>query len=152
MLAMVKYVDFVKAKKGACPFCDPKDRIILERPHAFVTYNIAPTHKHHSMVIPRRHIVSIRELSPEETLDIASLISEGMTLLHKLGYTFVSLLMRDGLHPGKSIEHLHYHLIPQTDFRPEPDPVQARLNDKRDVMTPEQIAETLRDYENAKKS
>ena len=59
--------------------------------------------------------------------------------------------MRDGKHPGKSMEHLHFHLIPNCDFRFEPDIERAKREDKRDVLTPEQIAETLRDYENAKK-
>jgi len=152
MRPMVKYVDFVKDKKGVCPFCDPKDRIILERPHAFATYNIAPVHKHQIMVIPYRHIQTVRELTPEEWSDINELMTEGIALIHKLGYEFTALMMRDGKHPGKSMEHLHFHLIPNCDFRFEPDIERAKREDKRDVLTPEQIAETLRDYENAKKS
>jgi diadenosine tetraphosphate (Ap4A) HIT family hydrolase len=128
--------------------------MILERPSAFLTYNIAPVHSHQTMVVPKRHLTSLCELSKEELEDIQELVTEGMTLLYKLGYTFVSLLLRDGTHAGKSVEHLHYHLTPETDYFPETDPqriAESRRNDPRDIMTPEAIAATLRDYERVKK-
>lgn len=145
----MKYRDFIKTKKS-CSFCVPKDRIILERAHAFVICNIAPIHRDQIMVIPKRHLMTVAELSNEEWVDIAELISEGISLIKKLGYTFASILARDGLHPGKSMEHLHFHLIPDTDLTVEPDPERAKREDKRDVLTLEEIEKTIADYERAK--
>jgi len=126
--------------------------MILERPHAFLTYNIAPAHPHHLLIVPKRHTITIRECSPEESAQMNALVTEGTTLLHKLGYACAALLLRDGPHPGKTIEHLHYHLIPNTEMRPVPDAEKAKREDPRVMLTPEEIAKTLADFEQAKHS
>ncbi len=146
------YRDLLEDKNRPCPFCDPKDRIILERETAFMTYNLAPFCRHHAMVMPKRHIEHVRDFSDAEWRDMNTLITEGTGLLYRLGYTFVSIFMRDGKHPGKSVEHIHCHLVPDMDFRPEHDIARAKREDHREVLTPEQIAKTLADFARAKNS
>ena len=98
-----------------CPFCTPQQqtRSILESRLSFLTYNIAPYHAHHLLVIPKRHYEHILDLTQAEQRDVLGLIDRGMKLLQALGYPDITLLLREGEHSGKSVKHLHYHLIPK---------------------------------------
>ena len=116
-----------------CPFCDNKDRIIFENKEAFITYAKAPYAQYHILVIPKRHIDSFLELTKSEDAHIIMLLRKGVKLLHTLGYKNCSILVRDGKDSGKSIKHLHYHIIPN-----------HRIGDldihgeKRKVLTPQE--------------
>lgn len=95
-----------------CPFCEGEDRIFIDRKSAFLTYAKAPYHPDHLLVIPKRHVVSLFDLTEEEDMDIDELIELGSSLLKKLDYINFSILVREGTNVNKSIPHLHYHLIP----------------------------------------
>jgi histidine triad (HIT) family protein len=99
-----------------CPFCKPVQKAILAKNSAFLTYALAPYHPYHLLILPKRHIVSFLKLNKSEQKDIDMLIRLGITKLHKLGMHNISVLVRDGSLRGvnKSITHLHYHLIPNT--------------------------------------
>jgi diadenosine tetraphosphate (Ap4A) HIT family hydrolase len=97
-----------------CPFCDlTLNEKILENETAFLTYAIAPYHADHLLVCTKRHVEHILDLSPEEVRDIDDLQKRGFTALKKMNYKNVSLLVRDGDDIGKSVKHIHYHLIPE---------------------------------------
>ena len=105
------YVDFLKDIK-ACPFCEPiANHIIKKVGNAFLTYSLAPYHKHHLLVVPTRHIVGFHELDSTEINSINELLSEAVRLLMLLGYKDYTILTRSGERIGKSVEHLHYHII-----------------------------------------
>lgn len=95
-----------------CPFCATSHRIITENEYAFLTYAIAPYRPDHLLVIPKQHIEHVLELSPEVTNDLDALQRAGLRILNKLGHENVTLLVREGMGAGKSIPHLHYHLVP----------------------------------------
>ena len=108
----MKYHDFLKEMDG-CPFCGPKNqKIIKENDTAYLTYSLAPYHPDHLLVCPKRHAEHLLELTPEEIKDIDALQKEGLAALEKLGYSDVTIMVREGLHSGKSVPHSHYHLIP----------------------------------------
>ena len=147
MMSTMLYRDLLKERgEETCPFCDPKDRIITERETAYITYCLAPFCRHHALVIPKRHVLHVHEFTKEEWRDLSALISEGTQMLYALDHGFISVLMRDGRHPGKSVEHLHYHLAPDIDLRPESDIERSEREDRREILTKEQIAETLADF------
>lgn len=129
-----------------CTFCTPTDRIITENEQAFVTYSLAALCKHHILVVPKRHVVSVRELSQKESSAVDELIKESIASLEKLGHGFTMVCMRDGPHPGKSIEHLHYHLIPEMDIRPEFNIDITKKGDVRVILTKDEIDATLADF------
>jgi diadenosine tetraphosphate (Ap4A) HIT family hydrolase len=114
------YKEFLKARirqyKGRfCPFCaEARWKIIQKNSRSFITYSLAPYHKHHLLVISDRHAVSFLELSTAETRDIERMLSLGVRLLHACGYKDCLILVHDGKSSGKSVEHLHYHVIPNT--------------------------------------
>lgn len=108
------YDDFLKARAGtSCPFCAHEhNRIITENTHAFLTYALAPYHKHHLLVVPKRHVELILNLTLEEVTDMESLQEQGMRILKKLGYRNLTILEREGDNAAKSVPHLHTHIIP----------------------------------------
>lgn len=109
----MKYTDYIDALPlGSCPFCASDDRKLIENKTAYVTYALAPYHKHHLLIIPKDHRKSFLHLSPEEHIDIQDLAEKSSRLLRFLGYEDFTLMVREGMGNTKSVEHLHYHFIP----------------------------------------
>lgn len=50
----------------------------------------------------------------EEWGDVWDLVQKSSRILRYLGYEDFSLMVREGKSGAKSVEHLHYHLIPNT--------------------------------------
>ena len=105
------YTAYLK-KLTICPFCDGADRQIIKQKSAYLTYAKAPYAPYHLLVVPKRHTQSFLSLTKTENADIAKLLHAGVQILHKLGIKNCSILVRDGMGAGKSIKHLHYHIIP----------------------------------------
>ena len=108
----MKYLTYLKNLK-VCPFCeDIKGKILLENDGAYLTYSLAPYHKYHLLVIPKRHVENLAELTWEEHVCLTALFVTGVKTLGKLGHNDCTLLTRDSGSLGKSIKHLHGHIIP----------------------------------------
>ncbi len=107
------YTDFL-SKMTQCPFCNEiGNRPVVERKHAMLTYALAPYHKHHLLVVPHRHVLSIDDLAKEEESEIEELQRVGLNLLRKLGYENITLMVREGkVQENKSIAHTHFHIVP----------------------------------------
>lgn len=146
-----KYLDFLKkqeAAAGPCPFCNIKPELkIAQNELAYLTPALAPYHKDHLLIIPKRHIKHIFDVNAEEHIAIRVLEQHAWDLLKSLGYTGVSLIVREGKSSGGTVEHLHYHAIPDTRLG------NMDINgDERVVLTPtEHVAETARLAEAYKK-
>lgn len=130
----MKYLELLKTERG-CPFCNiSEEHTIIKNENATLTYSLAPYHPDHLLIVPNRHIEEILAVSPEELHDIDALQKKALELLHKLGYKNISILVREGEKTGRTIPHLHYHVIPDT--------VLGDLNHKgseRDILTEEEI-------------
>jgi histidine triad (HIT) family protein len=108
------YKDFLR-EITSCPFCEPVfNRIIQEEQDAFLTYSIAPYHKHHLLVIPKDHIEHFQDLTTEVTQSVEKLLHIWVNLLRSLGYEDYTILVRNWENVRKSIRHLHYHIVPAT--------------------------------------
>jgi diadenosine tetraphosphate (Ap4A) HIT family hydrolase len=133
------YKDY-RAQLTACPFCSPsrEQEKIIANEQAYLTYSLAPYTAHHLLIIPRRHVTTVFDLSKEEHDAIEKLIEQGSALTKKLGHENFSILVREGHNGAKSIEHLHYHIVPD-----------IRIGDldhagkERKVMNKDQIAALL---------
>lgn len=136
----MKYEDFlVSEAKRPCPFCAVKaEEIVSENKTAYLTYALAPYHPDHLLVVPKRHIEHILEITPEEWTDVDILQDKGWALLQKLGYKSVSFLVREGDHSGRTVTHIHFHVIPE-----------VRLGDldhngeERKILEPAEITELV---------
>ncbi|MDR0369118.1 MAG: HIT family protein [Candidatus Peribacteria bacterium] len=98
-----------------CPFCSlSKQEIIEESKHFLVIPARAPYSKDHLLIIPKRHIVLLQEMRSTEMKELLKLIeywSDSLASHHE----GTSILLRNGQINGtlgKSVNHLHVHLIP----------------------------------------
>ena len=130
--------EFLKIPRP-CPFCNPqKEDIILENDTAYLTYSLAPYHKDHLLVVSKRHIEEILDLTNIEVTNIYELVRKSLVALKKNNYEDISILVRDGGNKMKTVAHLHYNIIPIT-----------RLGDidhkgsERKILTKEEITETV---------
>ena len=110
------YQDYLlKVLKDECPFCDINKHYIIEKwKHFTVLLSRAPYTLDHILIVPNRHLIRMWEITPEERWTLVPLIEKWMRKLEKL-HKEVNLLLRDGVAHwliGKSINHLHFHLIP----------------------------------------
>ncbi|MDX9826218.1 MAG: HIT domain-containing protein [Spirochaetia bacterium] len=113
---------YLKSKKPQnCILCaivagsDEVDRLIVyENIHVIVSLNLYPYNPGHLLLIPRRHITDLRQLSAEETSAMDGLTKLCLDHLDRLykpaGY---NIGYNQGLAAGGSIEHLHLHIIPR---------------------------------------
>lgn len=108
----MKYNDYLNTITN-CNFCDLKsNQIIKKKDKAFLTNALAPYCKHHLLVVPYRHVEEFGDLNDEEKSDIDTLLNSGIKSLKLLGHNGCNILLRNGDNIGKTIKHLHYHLIP----------------------------------------
>ncbi len=118
----MKYNDWLKNKnRGVCPFCClTNEEIIKNNKNADIILSRAPYTKNHLLVIPKKHVMKMSQLSQGEKDDLDALVFGGLKNLHKK-YANVSVIYREGSlrGVGKSINHAHFHLIPNLKVGPK---------------------------------
>ncbi len=107
-------------------FCTPQiyENAFFETDQFLAVYNARPIIRGHSLIIPKRHVTRITELSAEELAEFRKMLE---LLLPKLLKAFdadsYNLSINAGEHAGMVINHLHVHVIP----RGAGDPMQGKL-------------------------
>jgi diadenosine tetraphosphate (Ap4A) HIT family hydrolase len=100
-----------------CPFCDKKNinkQAIFKNKSVFVLYNICPANKGQCLVVPKRHVENIGQLSEKELVDLAKTVKLVSVKLKKylkpdgLNYGF-----NEGEHSGQRVSHFHFHIMPR---------------------------------------
>lgn len=99
---------FCKIAQGQMP-----SKIVYQDEDVVAFEDINPQAPHHILLIPRRHIASIADLTQEDASLLATLFAVATKLAHKLGldesgYRFVTNVGPDA---GQSVFHLHFHLL-----------------------------------------
>jgi len=98
-----------------CPFCETdEERLIFESKFSLALLDIYPVTRGHTLIIPKRHILKIEELTKDEIFDIFEVFNKVINALEKFlkpgGFNFGINIGEAG---GQSIEHIHFHLIPR---------------------------------------
>ena len=98
-----------------CPFCNiSEDRIIASNKLCLAFFDGFPVSEGHALVIPRRHVASFFDLTPEERSSMFALADRVKadidSRFHPDGY---NIGINVGLAAGQSIFHVHLHLIPR---------------------------------------
>lgn len=94
-----------------------KEELVDETERFFVIPARAPYVENHLLIIPKRKVYVLRELTSEEKEEMYDLVDKRSKRLHTM-HNWVNLLLRDGLignwatEVQKSVNHLHFHLIP----------------------------------------
>ena len=98
-----------------CPFCAlPSERAWLAREHALALRDGYPISQGHTLIVSRRHVGSIFELTRHECDDVLALLVEARERLQaELSPAAFNVGVNDGSAAGQTVPHAHVHLIPR---------------------------------------
>jgi diadenosine tetraphosphate (Ap4A) HIT family hydrolase len=98
-----------------CPFCPPlAGRPLLEARFAFAIFDRYPVNPGHVLVIPRRHVADVFELTEDELRDVTHLLSRArQQLVADFPAAGFNIGVNVGEAAGQTIAHVHVHLIPR---------------------------------------
>ncbi|MBM7770398.1 diadenosine tetraphosphate (Ap4A) HIT family hydrolase [Actinokineospora baliensis] len=102
----------------SCIFCRVRDgsmnRLVDETSNFYARLDNFPAARGHVEIVPKRHIVSFFELSPQEASEAYDLMrriqAKWDAELNPDGYT---IGVNEGRAAGRTIDHLHIHMIPR---------------------------------------
>ncbi|HNU81179.1 MAG TPA: HIT family protein [bacterium] len=76
--------------------------------------DIAPVHKGHLLVVPKRHYANLEEIPDEELQSLITVVKKcGLMLKTKLAYAGYNVFENNDPVAGQEIPHLHFHVIPR---------------------------------------
>ncbi|WP_422104586.1 HIT domain-containing protein [Winogradskyella sp.] len=100
-----------------CPFCnqDLTVRSYIETAHSIAFISKHRIHEGQSLVIPKKHVSSITDLSNTELSDLMFCIKTAIKRLieKKIIINDYNLVLNHGEEAGQTVEHLHVHIIPR---------------------------------------
>ena len=99
-----------------CIFCNlPADRIVNEYKHFVIIRDLFPVTNLHSLVIPKRHVVSYFECNQDEYDEIPVILNTQKTELKLTdeSITGFNIGMNIGEDAGQTVFHFHIHIIPR---------------------------------------
>lgn len=109
-----KKYDGVWQTVGKCVFCDLKDSyIIIEENNVVLTVSVFAYIDGHMMIIPRRHVKSVKELTPEEWETMRKFMYIAKKMIRKVhGIKGMQIIQKDGIDAQSTVDHIHFHCIP----------------------------------------
>lgn len=107
-------------RQAGCLFCEFGNRslnnVVGQTENFYARLDNYPATDGHVEIVPKSHTVSFFDLSPEEMKEMYGLMSTVKADLeeryHPQGYT---IGVNDGRAAGRTVDHLHIHLIPRYD-------------------------------------
>jgi len=99
-----------------CVFCNiPEDRIVNEYKYFYIIRDLYPVTNLHSLVIPKRHVVSYFECNQNEYDEIPIILNTQKTELRLTdeSITGFNIGMNIGEDAGQTVFHFHIHIIPR---------------------------------------
>ena len=105
-----------KINGSSCPFCGTniRETVFAESKNFCAIYNIAPILPGHSLIIPKRHLESLMDLSDSELCEMMIFGREVVRiLLRAFDVAAFNWTIQEGEEAGQTVPHLHIHLIPR---------------------------------------
>lgn len=98
-----------------CPFCQPNSEIIFYEDELVLgLWDQFPISPGHALLIPKRHVETWFEASPEEQQALTQALAHAKAIIEMQhqpdGY---NIGINSGKAAGQTISHLHVHLIPR---------------------------------------
>jgi diadenosine tetraphosphate (Ap4A) HIT family hydrolase len=90
------------------------DRVVQEAGSAIAIADKFPLTDGHTLVVPRRHVVSIYDLEKHDQNDLWRLVEMvRKSLIEKLAPDGFNIGVNDGVAAGQTVRHAHIHVIPR---------------------------------------
>jgi len=99
-----------------CPFCNlPSERVVYENELAVAIRDAFPVTPLHTLVIPKRHVTEIFDLSRPEVNGYNELMKEAKRNIEQTdpNVSGFNVGVNNGRAAGQTVEHCHVHLIPR---------------------------------------
>jgi diadenosine tetraphosphate (Ap4A) HIT family hydrolase len=98
-----------------CPFCSlPPIRVIDSNELALTIRDGYPVSSGHTLIIPKRHVASFFDATPDEKLAILELMNRSQQpLIKEFSPDGFNIGINDGPTAGQTVPHLHVHIIPR---------------------------------------
>jgi len=114
ILAKQRYKYHTEEQPTTCVFCDVKEeKIIYETKYSLIIPNMYPYLYGHLLIIPKRHVINLEELTKEENFDLLDCILFAKKILtaelNPVGFN-IGINLGEA---GGSKDHLHWHLVPR---------------------------------------
>jgi len=99
-----------------CVFCKIADKqiptkILLENQYCLAFNDIKPRAKIHILVIPKKHIPTVNDLTPEDETIMGNMLLMAKDITKKLNLLSYKLLISVGKEAGQEIFHIHMHIM-----------------------------------------
>ena len=139
-----EYISMVDDNDDGCVFCRRDEFFICETELCSVRLNKFPYNNGHTLVMPKRHVADISDLSLDERrelFDLLVIVKEALSeLLSPAGF---NIGLNLGRVAGAGIDtHLHFHIVPRwngdTNFMPvisDTKVISQSLFTMRDMLT-----------------
>ena len=100
-----------------CPFCNVAPQLFIkETQHSILLINLLQVAKTDALlVVPKKHVKNILDLSSEEYSDFCTLIRESYQTLANHQRDKFNILINEGLLANQNIPHLHAHIFTRTE-------------------------------------
>ena len=99
-----------------CLFCRVLKKEIPSKPvyedeSVYAFHDINPQAPTHILIIPKKHVAGVRELTAEDEKAAGRLIIQAKRIADSLKLTSYRLVFNSGAEAGQSVFHLHLHLL-----------------------------------------
>ena len=87
--------------------------IVYEDDLMIAFHDINPVAPVHILFIPKKHIVSMAEITPEDSHISAGILQQISAYAHQHGYdkTGFRIITNTGENAGQTVFHIHFHLL-----------------------------------------
>lgn len=97
-----------------CIFCRPQREILCENAQAIAVFDSYPVSPGHSLILPRRHAVTVWDLAEDEYLACYALVRTLKPILEaRFRPEGFNVGVNCGEAAGQSVWHAHIHVIPR---------------------------------------
>lgn len=109
--------DTIWRSVGRCVFCDhdatQKHHEVYDENDVYITVPAYAYIDGHLLVIPRRHVRSVKELTPIEWETMRKMFYIAKKLIRQVhGVKGMQIVQKDGAAAQSTVEHIHFHCVP----------------------------------------
>lgn len=99
---------------GKCVFCDMREKyIFFEENGVVMTITLYAYIDGHLLIVPRRHVQSVKELTPEEWETIRKFMYLAKKVIREVhGIKGMQFVQKDGADAQSTVAHIHFHCVP----------------------------------------